>query len=106
MNCRTRSLLVAHPLSTPSDEQQLAKPITGPISMILSLVHTTVDSTQVRHVNDPENVDRSIFAKPRGIKWTDFDLSPEQQQYLYDSGYAAGRTWLDEHPEGPKPVKP
>lgn len=87
-------------LSSPSDDQELAKPITGPISMILSLVYTTVDSTQVRHVHDPVNVERSIFAKPRGIKWTDFELTPDQQQHLYDSGYAAGRKWLEAHPNG------
>src|SRR5665811_948236 len=28
---------------------------------------------------DPENLDRSIFAKPRGVRWTEFDLTPEQQ---------------------------
>ena len=68
--------------------------------MILSLVYTTVDSTQVRHVHDPANVERSIFARPSGIKWTDFDLTPEQQQHLFDSGHAAGRKWLEAHPNG------
>ena len=92
-------------LSSPSNEQELAKPITGPISMILSLVYTTVDSTQVRHVHDPVNVERSIFAKPSGIKWTDFALSPEQQQLLFDSGYSAGRKWIEAHPDGP-PLRP
>lgn len=95
-------------LSSPSNEQELAKPITGPISMILSLVYTTVDSTQVRHINDPGNVERSIFAKPSGIKWTDFDLTPDQQQHLYESGYDAARKWIKKHPNGlpPRPTTP
>ncbi len=88
-------------LSSPWDEQALAKPVTGPISLISSLIYTTVDSTQVRHVSDPVNVERSIFAKPRGVRWTDFDLTPEQQQSLFEAGHTAGLTWLKRHPDGP-----
>ncbi|WP_374999704.1 patatin-like phospholipase family protein [Aeromicrobium sp. CTD01-1L150] len=90
-------------LSSPSNERAPAKAVTGPISMVMSLIYTTVDSTQVRHVSDPADVERSIFAKPRGVRWTDFDLTPEQQQELFDSGYAAGRRWVAEHPDGPPP---
>lgn len=67
----------------------------------MSLIYTTVDSTQVRHVSDPENLERSIFAKPRGVRWTDFDLTEDQQQGLYESGYAAGVDYLKKHPRGP-----
>lgn len=87
-------------LSSPWNEQALAKPVTGPISLISSLIYTTVDSTQVRHVSDPINVERSIFAKPKGVRWTDFDLTPEQKQSLFESGYEAGKKWLARHPEG------
>lgn len=92
-------------LSSPSSERAPAKPVTGPLSLISSLIYTTVDSTQVRHVNDPIDVERSIFAKPRGVRWTDFDLTPAQQQGLYDSGYQAGLAWLTKHPDGP-PARP
>ncbi len=92
-------------LSSPWDEQALAKPVTGPISLISSLIYTTVDSTQVRHVSDPINVERSIFAKPKGVRWTDFDLTAQQQQTLFDSGYEAGLKWLEQHPDG-APTRP
>ena len=88
-------------LSSPSSEQALAKPVTGPISLIQNLIYTTVDSTQVRHVSDPDNVERSIFAKPRGVSWTDFDLTPAQQESLFEAGYLAGKKWLKKYPEGP-----
>ena len=91
-------------LSSPWNEQAPAKPVTGPISLISSLIYTTVDSTQVRHVSNPVNVERSIFAKPKGVGWTDFDLTPEQQQSLFESGYDAGMKWLTLHPEG-APIK-
>ena len=87
-------------LSSPSNERAPAKPVTGPLSLISSLIYTTVDSTQVRHVSDPINVERSIFAKPRGVRWTDFDLTPEQQQSLFEAGHAAGLSWLQRHPDG------
>jgi NTE family protein len=93
-------------LSSPSSERAPAKPVTGPVSLIQSLIYTTVDSTQVRHVSDAVNVDRSIFAKPRGVRWTDFDLTGEQQQILFDAGYAAGQKWVATYPDGPPPRVP
>lgn len=87
-------------LSSPAGQRAPAKDVTGPVSLIQSLIYTTVDSTQIRHVSDPADVERSIFAKPRGVRWTDFDLTPEQQQGLYDAGYSAGLKWLRKHPDG------
>lgn len=81
-------------LSSPASERAMAKPVTGPVSMLMNLIFTTVDSTQVRHVVDPADRDRSIFAKPRGVKWTDFDLTEEQKQELFESGHAAALRWL------------
>lgn len=89
-------------LSSPASERAPAVPVTGPISMLRSLVHTTVDSTQIRHVDDPRDAERTIFARPRGVGWTDFDLTPGQQQSLYDDGYAAARRWIARHRDGPR----
>lgn len=92
-------------LSSPAGERAPAKDVTGPVSLIQSLIYTTVDSTQIRHVSDPIDIERSIFAKPRGVRWTDFDLTADQQQSLYVAGYAAGLKWLKKHPEGaPSPA--
>ncbi|RLV57066.1 hypothetical protein D9V41_03720 [Aeromicrobium phragmitis] len=88
-------------LSSPAGERAKAKPVTGPVSLLMNLIFTTVDSTQIRHVSDPVDVDRSIFAKPRGVRWTDFDLTPEQQQSLYEAGHTAAQRWVAKHPEGP-----
>jgi NTE family protein len=92
-------------LSSPAGDRAPAKDVTGPVSLIQSLIYTTVDSTQIRHVSDPVDVERSIFAKPRGVRWTDFDLTADQQQGLYESGYAAGLKWIKKHPDGaPSPA--
>jgi len=93
-------------LSSPSSERAAAKPVTGPLSLIQNLIYTTVDSTQVRHVSDDADVERSIFAKPRGVSWTDFDLTPEQQQGLFEAGYASGKKWVAKFPDGPPPRQP
>lgn len=93
-------------LSTPAGARALAKDVTGPISLVQSLIYTTVDSTQIRHVSDPVDVERSIFAKTRGVSGTDFNLTAEQQQVLYDAGYAAGLKWIKKHPQGaPSPAR-
>lgn len=81
-------------LSSPSSERAPARPVTGPVSMVASLIYTTVDSTQVRHIGDPVDVDRSIFAKTTGVRWTDFALTPAQQEALYAAGYEAAQRWL------------
>lgn len=88
-------------LSSPAGERSRAKPVTGPLSLLTNLIFTTVDSTQVRHVTDPADVDRSIFARPKGVRWTDFDLTRQQQQALYDAGHHAAERWLQRNPDGP-----
>lgn len=93
-------------LSSPAGERAKAKPVTGPVSLLMNLIFTTVDSTQIRHVSDPVDVDRSIFAKPRGVRWTDFDLTPDQQQSLFEAGHTAARRWIAKHPDGPRLSRP
>lgn len=93
-------------LSSPAGERAKAKPVTGPLSLLTNLIFTTVDSTQVRHVSDPAALDRSIFAKPRGVRWTDFDLTGEQRQALFDAGHGAASRWIARHPAGPGSASP
>ncbi len=94
-------------LSSPAGERAKAKPVTSPLSLLTNLIFTTVDSTQVRHVSDPAALDRSIFAKPKGVRWTDFDLTTEQRSNLFEAGRRAAMSWVERHPHGassPEPV--
>jgi len=88
-------------LSSPAGERAKATPVTSPISLMENLIKTTVDSTQVRHVSDPSSLDRSIFAKPKGVRWTDFDLTPDQRTSLFEAGHRAATTWIAKNPSGP-----
>lgn len=93
-------------LSSPAGERAKAKPVTSPVSLLTNLIKTTVDSTQVRHVSDPAAMDRSIFAKPKGVRWTDFDLTTEQRTSLFEAGHRAATTWVAKHPAGPQESQP
>lgn len=88
-------------LSSPAGERAKAKPVTNPYRLMENLIKTTVDSTQVRHVSDPAAADRSIFAKPKGVRWTDFDLTPDQRTSLFEAGHGAATKWIAKHPAGP-----
>ena len=92
-------------LSSPADERAPAVPVGGPVSLLWNLVHTTIDSTQVRHVSDPFDVERSIFARPRGVATMDFDITAAQQDRLFAAGLEAGRRWVARHPDGPPLVR-
>jgi NTE family protein len=81
-------------LSSPAKEGAKAKPVTGPATLLRQLITTSMDSNQVRHVNDPRDAARSIFIKPKGVKMADFDLTDEQKQSLFEAGVVATRRWL------------
>ena len=93
-------------LSSPAGERAKAKPVTSPLSLLTNLIFTTVDSTQVRYVRDPAALDRSIFAKPKGVRWTDFDLTQEQRSSLFEAGHRAASTWVQAHPQGAQTTSP
>lgn len=42
----------------------------------------------------PDSAARTIFVDNGGIKATDFGLTTEQQQMLFDNGQNAARRWL------------
>lgn len=88
-------------LSSPAGERAKAKPVTNPAALLTNLLFTVVDSTQVRHVSDPAALDRSIFAKPKGARWTDFDLTADQRTSLFSAGHSAAVRWIERHQDGP-----
>jgi len=93
-------------LSSPAGQRTKAQPVTTPIALLENLIKTTVDSTQVRHVSEPAMIDRSIFAKPKGVRFTDFDLTSEQRTSLFEAGHAAATAWVLRHPDGPPASTP
>jgi len=48
-----------------------------------------------RYYVTPDKAARTIFVDNAGIKATDFNIKPEQQQILFTNGQNAARRWLD-----------
>jgi NTE family protein len=53
-----------------------------------------------RYYVTPDKAARTIFIDNAGIKATDFNITPEQQQILFTNGQNAARGWLATHNSG------
>jgi NTE family protein len=87
-------------LSAPAKELAKAQSVDGPLELLSSLVYTTLDSTQVRYLQDHLDAQRSIFVRTRGVGPMDFELAIEQSANLFDAGYSSVQKWLKNHPQG------
>ncbi len=79
--------------------------VSGPISLALGVVETTIEACQAQHIDEHCNVSRSVFVDTSGIPSTDFGITAAQQLDLFALGRQAaerflGRwdfaAWLDE----------
>lgn len=73
--------------------------ITGPLSYLQALLGTAVASWDVRHLDDPAVVERTVFVDTSDVSTLDFSLSQELRDDLVDRGRAAARDWLAESAE-------
>lgn len=72
--------------------------VTGPLSYLQALLGTAVASWDVRHLDDPAVVDRTVFVDTSDVSTLDFSLSRELREDLVDRGRAAARDWLADDP--------
>lgn len=56
----------------------------------------TVLDNAGRYYVPPDKAARTIFIDNAGIKATDFGITPEQQQTLFENGQKAARDWLEQ----------
>lgn len=73
--------------------------VTGPLSYLQALLGTAVASWDVRHLDDPAVVERTVFVDTSDVSTLDFSLSQEVRDDLVDRGRAATRSWLQDRPE-------
>jgi NTE family protein len=70
--------------------------INGPVSMLTALFSTMMEAHDARYIEDKDFV-RTVPIPTLGIKTTEFDITHERSEALYQSGYkAAGKffsTW-------------
>ncbi len=74
----------------------IAKPhkITGPISYAEAVFSTTLSAQDQIHLNDPKVIAKTIFVDTGDVMATDFDLSKDQQQVLFEAGKLAAQKFL------------
>jgi NTE family protein len=78
--------------------QAIPKPNDLSFDKLLSYVkitfETSLDAQSVLVLNDPEQVKRSVFIDDLGISGTNFNLTKEQEDALYQSGLNATQAYL------------
>jgi NTE family protein len=75
-------------------------PVTGPLSYLQALLATAVASWDVRHLDDPAVIARTVFIDTSDVSTLDFSLPPEVRDDLVDRGHVAARTWFDDRSGG------
>lgn len=69
-------------------------PISGPFSYGEAVLKTMLNAQDQIHLEDPNTVANTVFVDTGSIMTTDFDLSPQQQQMLYEAGGAAADKFI------------
>ncbi len=81
-------------LSSRPDARRIPKVPNGPLSLTLAMIATMTSWYDGMHIDRPEVCARTIFVDTFGISATSFDLTPAQQDRLYESGRAAATRFL------------
>lgn len=78
-------------LSEPNSRRQ--HDINGPISLFTALFSTMMEAHDARAIKESSAV-RTIRIDTLGVSTVDFDITPEQREELYQSGYNAARRFF------------
>lgn len=70
--------------------------IHGPITLFLALFITMMEAHDQRHIHQDDFI-RSIMIPTLGIKTTDFDLTNEKRDALFQSGIDSAAKFLEQH---------
>ena len=69
--------------------------VTGPISMTKAMITTMTGFYDRIYIDDPDIQARTIFVDTGNIQATDFDLTPEQRDELFENGRNAATKFFD-----------
>ncbi|MDI9979422.1 patatin-like phospholipase family protein [Rhodococcus sp. IEGM 1307] len=79
----------------PDAAQGTINTVTGLRTMGLAILNTLTGFYDRMHLGDASVADRTIFVDTGRVKSTDFDLTEENQDMLYENGRAAAKLFLD-----------
>src|SRR5579864_209365 len=81
-------------LSAKPDANQVAHKVTDTLTFAEAILSTMMNAHDQMHLNDPCVIQRTIFVDTGQIQATDFDITPAQQQTLYDNGNTSAKNFL------------
>ena len=76
-------------LSAEQHPGRRAPPCDGPVSLTEAMVSTLTHWYDQAHLDDPKVIARTIFVDTTGYKSTDFSITREAQDHLYENGRRA-----------------
>ncbi|SDY00698.1 patatin-like phospholipase family protein [Thermoactinomyces sp. DSM 45892] len=82
-------------LNNPTKEtKESVAEVPGPLNMFLSLFYTMMDAHDNRYIRSKDQI-RTISVPTLGVKITDFSLSKDKKDTLYQSGMKAGEAFFE-----------
>jgi NTE family protein len=75
-------------------EAGIPRMIRGPVSMLGALFSTMMEAHDARYINE-ENFVRTIPIPTLGVKTTEFDITRQRSEALYQSGRQAGKEFFE-----------
>jgi len=75
-------------------EEGAPRIVRGPISMLSALFSTMMEAHDARYIKE-ENFVRTIPIPTLGVKTTEFDITRDRSEALYQSGREAGKEFFD-----------
>jgi NTE family protein len=74
--------------------QLVQHPVSGPISELAALFFTAMEAHDAYYLKNDKFV-RTIAIDTLDVRATDFNLTPDKKEALYQSGVSAAKTFLD-----------
>jgi len=81
-------------LVEPEQEREIPHQVKGPISLLTALFSTMMEAHDARYIKDNQFV-RTIPIPTLGVGTTEFDISQEKSEALYQSGREAAESFFD-----------
>jgi len=81
-------------LVEPDEGQEIPHRVSGPISLLTALFSTMMEAHDARYIED-EQFSRTIPIPTLGVRTTEFDISKEKSEALYQSGRKAAEEYFE-----------
>jgi NTE family protein len=81
-------------LSAQPDANMVANPVNNTYEFVKALLATMINAHDQMHIDDPCTAQRTMFVDTFKIKATDFDIKPDEQQKLFESGKRSAEKFL------------